>query len=47
MTHTLTYRIHEVAPYINWIYFSTPGDSRRALPPSAAYTVAMPVVPVG
>ena len=21
MTHTLTYRIHEVAPYINWIYF--------------------------
>lgn len=21
MTHTLTYRIHDVAPYINWIYF--------------------------
>lgn len=21
MTHTLTYRIHETAPYINWSYF--------------------------
>lgn len=43
----LSYKIHTVAPYINWIYFFHAWGSNRVSRLSPTFTDAMPAVPYG
>lgn len=44
---TITYRIHELTDYINWIYFFHAWDFNPALPKLATYMDVMPAAPCG
>lgn len=44
---TVTYDIHDLAEYINWIYFSMPGDFSHGLQLLPIFTAVMLAVPDG